>query len=682
MILHSSTNLRNRVNKLYLPNTKSLLPLFEVVSNGVHAIEEINKIDGEKVKGKIIIDVIRRGDIKALLDVDDIEEYPIVSFKVSDNGVGLNEENIKSFAEFDSEKKASIGGKGVGRLFCLKAFDQLRVESIYRKDSILYKRKFEYKKTKDGFDKHVEEETKNGKPGTIIFLDSYAEVYEKKVPRSILEIAREIVTHFQLYFIQQIEPEIVIRNQDNSEVNLTTLFDHEFESKILDDKFVMLAEKFRIFISKSFKAKSHKLHYCAHQRAVKDEGISKYLGDLKFAIKDDETSEGFFFQVFVVGDFLDRNVNEARSGFNFSLEDSEDDSKDISLAQIRREVIEKVEGLLSDILGRVRKEKMDFYLPIVESDFPNYNAVINFNRNKVERLPVGLTKAELDLKLYEIESDWRIEVKSKGIDLLEKKKDITTLEEYKELYASFLSEFNSVGQSDLARYVVHRRAVIDLLDGLIELNDDDEFSNEDIVHSLFFPIQETSKTVVSEKQNLWLLDERLTFNSLLASDKLFKQVDELNSDSARRMDIVVRNEVFENASLFSEEKYPYESFTIIEFKKPERDNYVQGDRKKDPIKQVRSYINEILEGKKKIRGKANLASVDTPFYCYIVADITDSLLDILNYENFNKTPDGQGYFKFYDHKSSKSYIEVLPFKKVIQDAKERNKVLFDRLKLS
>src|SRR5690606_1981268 len=165
----------------------------------------------------------------------------------------------------------------------------------------------------------------------------------------------------------------------------------------------------------------------------------------------------------------------------------------------------------------------DVYIPIIEEEYPNYHAVVNYNYDKVKKLPVGLSKHELDLKLYEIESEWRIKVKSEGLELLEKKKDITELDEYKELYNKFLTQFNHIGQSDLARYVVHRRSVLDLLDKLIELDDDDRFSKENVIHSLFFPIRETGQTITSDKQNLWLLDERLTFNSLLASDKLFKQ---------------------------------------------------------------------------------------------------------------------------------------------------------------
>ncbi len=42
-----STNLMNRVNKLHLPKTKPLLPLFEIVSNAIHAIDEKKESESE-----------------------------------------------------------------------------------------------------------------------------------------------------------------------------------------------------------------------------------------------------------------------------------------------------------------------------------------------------------------------------------------------------------------------------------------------------------------------------------------------------------------------------------------------------------------------------------------------------------------------------------------------------------
>ena len=520
MIPQCSTNLKNRVIKLYLPKTKPLFALFEVVSNSIHAIQEKKqKFDGS-LTGKILIKAIRNGNEETLKKLKNIEEYPINSFIVEDNGIGLDEENFKSFAEFDSEKKAAIGGKGIGRLICLKTFKKLIYKSIYRENNDFLIREFEYKKSKEGFDKYTDgHKTSKKNTETTVILSSYEDIYQKQVPYELIEIARQIITHFQLYFIQSIEPQIILLNQDNIEINLSRLFSTEFEKEILDKEFEVCDENFHIYISKSLKAKSHKIHYCAHERTVKDEGLSKYLEDLKYIIKS-ENEKGFFFQVFIVGDYLNKNVNEERTSFNFIMEDDEDmfDHKEITLSKIRHAAIHCIEELLSEFLKKVRKEKLDIYYPIIEKEFPNYHSVINYNKEKVEKLPVGLTNEELDLKLYEIESSWRIKVKSEGIELIDKKKDITTLDEYQLLYNKFLTEFNDIGKSDLARYIVHRRSVIDLLDKLIALNKEDKFTNEDIIHSLFFPIKETGNTITSEKQNLWLLDERLTFNSLLASE--------------------------------------------------------------------------------------------------------------------------------------------------------------------
>ena len=685
----SSTNLKNRVSKLYLPKTKPLLPLFEITSNAIHAIaeKEEKRLDKDQnYRGEIVIDIIRNGQPEILKKLPDVDEYPINSFKISDNGIGLNEENFTSFKEFDSEKKLAIGGKGTGRLICLKAFHNLHVESIYFNGEF-FLRRFDYKRTKEGFENYYNESTKEVKEtGSLIILNRYESEFEKHVPKEVKEIARQMINHFQLYFIQGLEPNIILRNQNNIEINLTNLFKLEFQNQILKTPFFVLDKLFHLFISKSYVGKSHKIHYCAHERTVKDEAIHLYIKDLKNIVHTDENAKGFYFEIFVVGEYLNKNVNEERTGFNFSNDEEEEqtlDTGDITLAKIRKAVVQHTEELLKDVLYKARKEKLEIYLPIIQQEYPNYHAVVNFNKEKVERLPPGLSKEELDLALYEIESEWRRDVKAEGIDIIHKKKDITTLEEYSQLYSKFLQEFNEIGQSDLARYIVHRRSVIDLLDKLIELNSEEKFSNEDLIHSLFFPIRENGNTVTTDKQNLWLIDERLTFNTLLASDKLFKTVPDLNSQSSDRIDLVIKkDEVFENAALFSEIKHPFESFTIVEFKKPGRDDYRQGDKKFDPIKQVRLYIEEIVEKKVKNKGRIIEASASTPFYCYIIADINPSLHKILKYEVFDPTPDGLGFFRFYNTEDYKAYIEVLPFDKIIKDSKQRNKVLFDKMMIS
>lgn len=64
-----------------------------------------------------------------------------------------------------------------------------------------------------------------------------------------------------------------------------------------------------------------------------------------------------------------------------------------------------------------------------------------------------------------------------------------------------------------------------------------------------------------------------------------------------------------------------------------------------------------------------------------MADVTPTLLFILKEETFKPTPDGMDYFRFYETDDYRAYVETMPFEKVIRDAKQRNRVLFDKLNL-
>lgn len=133
----------------------------------------------------------------------------------------------------------------------------------------------------------------------------------------------------------------------------------------------------------------------------------------------------------------------------------------------------------------------------------------------------------------------------------------------------------------------------------------------------------------SDKQNLWLLDERLAYHSYLASDKMFSAMDcvEMTDNENNRPDLLILN----NAFTFSEDNAaPYQSISIVEFKKPERDNYVDNDDKNNPLDQVEQYVEDMLGGKVKNRkGRTINITNQTPFYIYIVCDLTESLRKIL-----------------------------------------------------
>ncbi|HTK21838.1 MAG TPA: ATP-binding protein [Mucilaginibacter sp.] len=672
------SNIENKVRNTSLPKTKPLLPLFEAISNSIHAISELVKI-GISAEGRIIVNILRNGDPEVLKEMTDNDSSPVHSFEIIDNGIGFNDENMSYFIESDTDHKIEIGGKGVGRFVCLKAFKKVIIDSNYEEDDRLKSRKFEYRSSKEGFHNFIEDS-----PGefaerrTKIILSEYRLDYQKNVPYTLIEIARQLVNHFLLYFIQSTGPEIIIRNQNNSEINCRNLFMSEFQGDIQQADFELGDYEFKVFLTKAYKSQSHKLHFCAHNRSVKEEPLYRKLPDLgKYSIKGE--GENYYYQAYVVSKFLDENVNLERVGFNFPTDEDEDEptiGEEITLTKIRNKSIEAIEGILAQYLSAVRDEKIKNYKPIVNEQLPQYRSVFNNRIEEVKKLSPNLPPQKLDIELYKIESDWKLEIKKEAAKLISEKSEIKDLDEYKKRYEKFLTAFNEVGQVDLARYIVHRKTVIELLDDFLNLNQQDKFTDEDVIHSLFFPIRTSSDEVSHENQNLWLLDERLTYHSFLSSDKQFEKIPQLEVDNKDRTDLLIYND----ALIFSEDKrLPFSSFTIVEFKKPQRNNFTDYDADKNPVEQVERYIDAILAGKVKDRNE-RLISVpnNTPFFVYIVCDITPSLIKILKNREYSVTPDGLGYFRFKNQYYN-AYIEVLPFEKVLLDAKKRNRILFDKL---
>ena len=676
MDLRSTSNIANRVRNTKLPRTKPLMPLFEVISNSIHAIDEAKRIGQLNENGEIRIKIIRNGDPKVLGNLEEIDQYPIKSLEIIDNGIGLNDENLQGFVEADTDHKLNIGGKGVGRFVCLKAFDKLIIDSRYIAEESTLSRIFQFRNTREGFHDFEEKEVK-GELRTKIVLETFKQEYQKHAPKTLMDVAREVILHFQLYFISGEHPKIIIENQNNILVDLENLFKTEFRADIQEENFHLAENDFKLYLTKSFKAQSHRIHFCAHYRSVKDEGLASRIVDLgKYSIKTDEGN--FYYQAFVVGDKLDQHVDLERVGFTFPTEEEEEELlfDELTLSNIRKNAIEVIEELLSEYLNQVREAKMQKYRPTINKDMPQYRSVLHYRSDAVKKLPPNMTKQKLDIELYKIEVDWKTEVRELGIKLLDEKKDITSLDEYKEKYEKFLTEFNEIGQSELARYVVHRKSVIDLLDDLLNQNKEDKFTDEDIIHSIFFPIRSSSDEVPYDKQNLWLIDERLSYHSFLASDRRFEKIKDIELNNGDRTDLLI----YSDALAFTDnQKSPFSSFTIVEFKKPMRNDYQDYDPKKNPIEQTEKYIEALLEGKVKDRN-GRFVNVDkhTPFYSYIVCDITPTLEDILKRREFNPTPDGQGYFLF-KNRYYNAYFEVIPFDKLLTDAQRRNRILFDKL---
>jgi hypothetical protein len=108
--------------------------------------------------------------------------------------------------------------------------------------------------------------------------------------------------------------------------------------------------------------------------------------------------------------------------------------------------------------------------------------------------------------------------------------------------------------------------------------DTGRYQLEAVVHRLIHPMRKGSDEIEFEEQNLWILDDRLTYHDFMESDKELRVSDHLENESQTRPDLLV---VFNRTLTFREGRDPTTSFVIIEFKKPDRRSF-----ERSPLAQV------------------------------------------------------------------------------------------------
>ncbi|MDJ1483482.1 ATP-binding protein [Cytophagaceae bacterium YF14B1] len=671
------TNIAGKVRNTRLPKAKALWPLYEVISNSIHAIEE----KGILKDGYVKIYIVRQGDPNVLRTLGQVEVYPIKSFKIVDNGIGFNDSNFTSFLTAESDYKVEKGAKGVGRFVCLKAFNSVHIKSMYTgKGSKHFTREFTLKPQGNGIFDYTISEHENefsDELSTTVTLNQYIDDYNAHCPRLLNDLAEKIIEHFLIYFILDKCPKIDLIDSNEKTYNINELYDRTVKPFVQSDELQIKGNLFKISLVYLYEVKNvHRIHYCANERDVRYEKLSKFIPDLGDYQSD--TNGDFTYQVYVTGDYLDANTDNERTGFLFPVDDepqTEEEEMIISLKDIRIHILSYLEEKFNIYLSALREAKLIQYKEHVYYESPQFRPLIKYMEDDIKKLPPNLSGNKLNLELYKLEMELEMKVKELGDTVLG---SIADPDEYMALYEEYIEKFNDIGKANLAKYVVHRKSIIELLDKFLGQDDNEELQTEETIHKIFFPLRKISDEVNYERQNLWLIDERLTYHNYLASDKQMRAIDVLeDNDSNDRPDILV----FNNSFAFVDDDAPHNSFVIIEFKRPERNTYSSDDEKKNPVDQIISYIRTIRENKAKDR-KGKIIQVDkdrTPFYAYIVCDFNANFNRILEDRSFKKTPDGKGYF-FY-HTEYYAYIEVISYQKLLKDAKMRNRVLFDKLGL-
>ncbi|NTS41640.1 hypothetical protein HRG84_12050 [Flavisolibacter sp. BT320] len=662
-------DLLGKIKEKRLSYNNTLLPLFEAVVNSIQAIE-----DGSASRpGLISIEIIRVPQTNLEFnEVTLISRPPVLDFIIRDNGIGFTDENYESFYFAHSTYKQNRGGKGIGRIIWLRAFNVVEIESVYPVNGTYQHRRFQFLPTRDGVEKHeLIKDLAKQKRFTEVRLKGLKSDFQKWCNTDAEDIAFKIIEHCFIYFIQKDCPRISIIDGEN-ELVVNDLFHLYTKDKVNSKKIKVKKLKFDVKLVKLYGRKAdNKIHYCAHTREVQNDKISLEIPELD-TFYTDENGEKYSLAAYVTGDYLNTNVNEERTEINF-IKTNDMYPDEITISELREavcEVIRKEFSKLIESLSENRQSKIKRFI----SEHPRYRQLLKYKPNEVNKIPSSFDGEKLELELFKILQKLELEVKSEADDLLKGLDKFDNQADFKKRYSDYYKKIIDVGNAKLSEYIVYRKVVLDILEKQLQKTDNGKFVPEASIHKLVFPLKKESDDIGYDEHNLWIIDERLAFHKYLASDKTFKQLDELESISDDRADLIVFNKPF----AFSDNEKPYSSIVLVEFKRPMRDDY---DDEENPITQVNRYARHIIEGKITDKnGRQFDIREKTPIYAYIICDLTPKLRLFAKDAAYKELPDNDGFFNYNDNYSM--YVEIISFDKLVRDSKHRNKVLFEKLNLS
>lgn len=662
-----SINIRGRVKNFNLPKNQPLIPLFEAIVNSIHAIEERNVAD-KNFKGKIVIKIIRDGQ----LSLDGIGELPsICCFEIIDNGVGFNEPNLISFMESDSTYKASYGGKGVGRFSWLIAFKKAEIESIYwdEDEKGYVKRSFDFSPEQTEINDNLTDYENIDDNRTTIKLVDCIKPYSDNIPKKGITIAMRIIQHCLVYFIAQNCPQIELIDCDEK-FNLNSIFKERITTEenlvtihLGDEAFDLLHVK-----AEDNTVNGNKLYLCAHNRLVETKELDKYITDLDREIYE---KSGFWYIGVLRSRYLDDSVDMNRLSFN--IPDGgplESLINIITMDQIMKAVIVEVEKFLENYLQPISSDKLKRIKDYVSYQAPQFRHLLKYMSDDIAKIKPNLSDDKLDDELHRIKRKFDRRTSDENKKLLrDLNEGVISSDDYTERFSQQVEKINSANGAALAEYAAHRKVILDLMEFAIRRKDDGHFQKESFLHNLIYPMRTTSDDTQYSNHNLWLIDEKLAYCNYISSDIPFN-----NDPKQDRTDLMILDSpvaVSDEANTGTE----YETIVLFELKRPMRNDYNDGS---NPVTQLYNYVAFLKSGKAMDKdGRLIKAGANTKFYLYAVCDITNTLERILDYHDFTQTPDKLGFYRY--NEKMNAYIEILSYDKIINDAKQRNKILFDKL---
>jgi hypothetical protein len=664
----SNVNVKRLVENIR-SGTNIYTPLVELVVNAIQAI------DAKGIQnGLVEIEVLRNGQADMVDRLEDVD-----GFRVKENGIGFTKTNRDAFDTLYTEQKIADGGKGFGRFTCLKYFDRMKVSSTFAEGDAFRDRAFRM-----GLDKDIIVDEKEGPSqaqttGATVEISGIKSV---RFPDKKLEtISRVMVERLLPYFVDKERacPRVVIRdaNKPSDTVSLNDYLGKEnsqiVEMKVDEGAFSLSANEnektFQVRVFKFFAPRTakSKVSLVAHRREVTDNPLETYIPEFAEEFfepgPDQDLAKGrnFVIKAYVFGDYLNDNVSLERGEFRFQTDT--DLLNGISQTDIEQKAAEIAQSAVGTEIAERKKRKEVRIAEYVTNDAPWHRVLakeVDFSA-----LPMRPSNQDIELHLQKKKYEQEIATRTQVTALLKSENP----DELGEKISQLIEKISDNSKNDLIHYVSMRKCVLELFSKSLEIGADGKHKSEGEVHDIIMPRKKDSEELNYDAHNLWILDERLNFTSYVSSDK------PLQSSNGDRTDITVYN----RRVAYRGDNESSNPITIFEFKKPQRDDFADPSSKEDPVQQIIRYVNQIREGKFKTpTGRDILVNDTTPFYGYVVCDLTKKVKDWLQKEkDFTPMPDDLGWFNWFGNISL--YMEVISWTKLLRDAEMRNKIFFNKL---
>lgn len=664
--LFVKTDLRRRIEKTRLANNNVLMTVVEAVVNAIQSID-----DGERNNGNVVVRLKYSQD-PLLFD----EPKPVVGFEITDNGIGFVNANMDSFETLDSSHRESLGGRGVGRLQWLKVFEKVTIQSVFEESGQRFLRKFsfsvddevvplgEISQTSDPVETIVSMEKPKGK-----YLDKFKSF-------SAFQVADILKEHCLHYFLrEERNPEIKVYDWERVENNVGLLVKNWILKEEIESISVM-GKPFELRHLTLRDSKQMEIAYFGNNRPVRIDKLKELIPELSECLILDGQQIGYLCRV--GGKYLDDHVSDTRDAFDI-LEGQNDGQlhQEITMKDISQMVVENIRNFFASAIEEQKERAKGNVRKYVDNKNPRYRPVLDKLMDLVS-ISVRDNEREIEAKLnqgFRLLENENFDEGQKIIESISNNQELN--EEFKIRMEAYAENTEKLKGADLAQYVWRRRTVLEILKMAIEHDAEGRFYKESVVHELLIPRRKTSKDVLFERLNLWVLDERLAFHRYLASDLELSKYPDIVSDSLDRPDICSIRE-FDVPFLVSEkDSMLLNEINIVEFKRPMRKGMGKSIEE-FPEKQALNYLLKIRKGLAEEKGRKVEVPKEAPGRIYIVCDLVQDIVDELLIKEYRRAGPGM---MFYYHGTLNVYIEFISYDYLIDIAKERNYAFFSVLNL-